>query len=65
MGLEALPFPTHSNVFTVFQSGRFMNGGTAKIAFLAKTIVVQKMSFRAFVATFAVLIRGALPNNIL
>lgn len=41
-----------------------MDIGTAKIAFLAKTIVVQEMSLRALVATFAVLIRGALLDYV-
>ena len=64
MGLEALPVPAHSNVFTVFQPGRLGDIGAAKVAFLAETIVVQKMPFRAPVSTFAVLIRGTLLDNV-
>ena len=64
MGLKALPVPAHSNVFTAFQPGRLRDIRAAKITFLAETIVVQKMSFRAPVSTFAVLIRGTLLDNV-
>ena len=64
MGLEALPVPAHSNVFTAFQPGRLGDIGAAKVAFLAETIVVQKMSFRALVSTSAVLIRSTRLDNV-
>ena len=64
MGLKALPVPAHSNVFTAFQPGRLGDIGAAKVAFMAETIVVQKVSFRALVSTSTVLIRGTPLDNV-